>query len=214
MNNKVNSNHYQKADFLLGVHQLNQLPPDTGIEVAFAGRSNAGKSSALNAISGNKRLARTSKTPGRTQQINFFQIDTERHLVDLPGYGYAKVPLKVKQHWQHVLSQYLQTRNALQGVVIMVDIRRLLRDYDLIMLEWCEQRNLPVHILLTKADKLKRGPATAALHMLETQLHKDFPNHVTAQLFSAVTGAGLEQTRAKLDKWFGITNNTHTIQDH
>ncbi len=205
MNKSANDNHYNKADFLLGVHQLNQLPLDIGIEIAFAGRSNAGKSSALNAISGNKRLARTSKTPGRTQQINFFQIDSERHLVDLPGYGYAKVPIKVKQHWQHVLGQYLLTRDALQGVVIMVDIRRLLREYDLIMLELCEQRNLPVHVLLTKADKLKRGPAMAALHTLEGELHKEFSNPVTAQLFSAMTGTGLQQVRAKLDEWFGLT---------
>lgn len=213
MNNKVNNNHYQKADFLLGVHQLSQLPPDEGIEIAFAGRSNAGKSSALNAISGNKHLARTSKTPGRTQQINFFQIDPKRHLVDLPGYGYAKVPIKVKQHWQHVLGQYLLTREVLHGVVIMVDIRRLLREYDVIMLELCEQRNLPVHILLTKADKLKRGPATAALHKLETQLHKEFSNPLTVQLFSAVTGTGLEQAKAKLDEWFELAKVLCTTQD-
>jgi GTP-binding protein len=151
----MNTAHlYQQAQYFLSTHHFHQLPADVGREVAFAGRSNAGKSSAINAIVGQKSLARTSKTPGRTQQIVFFKLDEERRLVDLPGYGFAKVPLKVKEHWQQLLEKYLHTRESFQGLILMMDIRHPLTEFDQQMLLWCQLSNMPVHILLTKADKL------------------------------------------------------------
>lgn len=201
MNNKVN--HYQQARFSLGAHRLDQLPEDGGIEVAFAGRSNAGKSSALNRISAQKNLARTSKTPGRTQQINIFELDPSRRIADLPGYGYAKVPEKVKRHWQHTLELYLRQRQSLRGLILLMDIRHPLTEFDGMMLTWCGTVGMPVHILLTKADKLKRGPGMAALQKLRAQLKTDYPQ-AGAQLFSATKGTGVEEARALLDAWFGF----------
>lgn len=200
-------NNYQRATFTMGAHELSQLPEDQGFEVAFAGRSNSGKSSAINKISAQKSLARTSKTPGRTQQINFFQLNENRHIVDLPGYGFAKVPPRVKRHWQKTLGDYLSNRKALRGLILMVDIRRSFTEFDLQMLEWCQHAQMPTHILLTKADKLSRGAAAAVLQQVRHQLTTDFGVErdspwVTAQLFSALKGTGVEEARVVLDVWF------------
>jgi GTP-binding protein len=193
---------YRQARFLLGAHELTQLPPDTGLEVAFAGRSNAGKSSALNVITGQRALARISKTPGRTQQINFFELGEQRLLVDLPGYGYAKVPDSVRRHWQRVMEGYLTQRQALVGLVLMMDVRRPLTDLDRQLLDWCRHRGLSSHTLLTKADKLSRGKAGAALQATTRALARDYPG-ATVQLFSALKCSGVDAVRQRLDQWFG-----------
>ncbi|WP_290649996.1 ribosome biogenesis GTP-binding protein YihA/YsxC [Aquisalimonas sp.] len=195
------ASRYTQAAFFKSANQLTQLPPDTGIEVAFAGRSNAGKSSALNAITGQKGLARTSKTPGRTQLINVFRLDDLRALIDLPGYGYAKVPVAIKAHWDRVLPAYFAHRQALRGLMLIVDIRHPLRDFDRQMLAWCHHAGLPVHILLNKADKLRRGAAADALHGVRLALDAEFPA-ATTQLFSATRHTGVEDARAVLDAWF------------
>ncbi len=194
-------NPYQNAEFLLSVNNFDQLPADKGIEVAFAGRSNAGKSSAINAITAISNLCRTSKTPGRTQMINFFSIDVNHHLVDLPGYGYAKVPLKIKRHWQKLLERYLLERGSLQGVVIIMDVRRPLTDYDVVLLNWCQSCHMPVHILLSKADKLKRGAAQNTLLKVRQTLNESYPE-TSIQLFSASNHSGLDEARTKLNDWF------------
>lgn len=192
---------YRRATFLLGAHQLRQLPPDEGREVAFAGRSNAGKSSALNTITGNRSLARTSKTPGRTQQINFFRLDETRRLVDLPGYGYAKVPEQAKRHWQHILERYLQTRTSLRGLMLVMDVRHPLKEFDRQMLLWCKKVGMPVHVVLTKADKLKRGAAQRALHGVEGHLRELSLQGAGVQLFSSLKGTGVEEAQRRLDEW-------------
>ena len=159
----IESVNFKRAKFLLSAPTLRQCPEDSGCEVAFAGRSNAGKSSAINTLTDNKNMARTSKTPGRTQLINYFEVGQDKRLVDLPGYGYAKVPKAVKAKWDHHLAEYLQLRQSLVGLILLMDIRHPLQDYDQQMLNWAAQAGLPVHILLTKADKLKRGPAKSSL---------------------------------------------------
>ncbi|ADE16431.1 GTP-binding protein HSR1-related protein [Nitrosococcus halophilus Nc 4] len=194
---------YHKAHYQGSAYTLSQLPPDRGMEVAFAGRSNVGKSSAINAITNIKGLARTSKTPGRTQMINFFQLDARRCLVDLPGYGYAKVPEAVKRQWRQTLSNYLEWRQSLCGIVLVMDIRRLFQPFDLQMLEWCRARGLPVCILLTKSDKLKRGAAKQALEKVTAHLQEAFPS-ARAQLFSAHNRMGVEAIQAQLDRWFEL----------
>lgn len=187
----------------MSVPEPRQAPPDTGLEIAFAGRSNAGKSSALNTLTGRKSLARTSKTPGRTQHLVFFSLDDSRRLVDLPGYGYARVPAKVKAHWDKAMSHYLHERSSLRGLVLMMDIRHPLTDFDQQMLNWCAQTHMPVHILLTKADKLKRGAAQNTLLKVRHQL-ADHPE-ISIQLFSALKRTGAEEARAVLDDWLGFT---------
>ena len=156
------SNPLNPAQYLLSAHTTRQLPADGGTEVAFAGRSNAGKSSALNALTHRNGLARVSKTPGRTQQLVFFQVQPDRYLVDLPGYGYAKVPQELQAHWQAFIDRYFRTREALRGLVVVMDIRHPLKDYDRQMLGYAVQRGLPAHALLTKADKLGRGQQAQA----------------------------------------------------
>ncbi len=195
------SNIYRQAHYTISATQLSELPDDTGIEVAFAGRSNAGKSSAINTITDQKSLARISKTPGRTQMINFFALDDDRALVDLPGYGYAKVPEKMKIRWQQTLGKYLETRQALKGLMLMMDIRHPLKEFDLQMVKWANNANLPVHILLTKSDKLKHGAAMASLHSVESKLKKLNLN-AGAQLFSSLKKTGKEQAIAQLDIWY------------
>jgi GTP-binding protein len=185
---------FPSARFLTSSWQPQQFPPDQGSEVAFAGRSNAGKSSALNAITGRKDLARTSKTPGRTQLINFFELSEGRRLADLPGYGYAKVPEQMKRHWQEFLSRYVESRASLAGLVIVMDARHPLTDFDVQMLDWTRAHGLPTHVLLTKADKLSRGEAMKTLRTVQSSI----TGTATAQLFSAVTKAGVDEARREV----------------
>ena len=194
-----NPNRYNIAHFLISVPHPSQAPEDNGLEIAFAGRSNAGKSSAINRLTNQKSLAKTSKTPGRTQHLVFFELDEQRRLVDLPGYGFAKVPGKVKQEWGAAIEEYLQNRQALQGVILMMDVRHPLTEFDQDMLSWCMHANMPVHILLTKADKLKRGAAQNTLLGLRRDL-TDLPN-VSIQLFSALKGTGVDEALDVLDYW-------------
>lgn len=194
-----NPARYAQVEFLLSVPHPRQAPQDVGFEVAFAGRSNAGKSSALNTITGRKALARTSKTPGRTQHLVFFRLDDHRRLVDLPGYGYAKVPEATKIKWQQAMQTYLTDRLALKGLILIMDIRRPLTDFDQILLDWCIEHQLPVHILLSKADKLKRGAAKSSLLSLKRDL-KAFDG-ISIQLFSSLKRDGVEEAQQKLDEW-------------
>jgi GTP-binding protein len=189
-----------QATFSTSAPNLSRCPTDSIAEVAFAGRSNAGKSSALNRLTGIKNLARTSKTPGRTQLINFFTLDQHRYLVDLPGYGFAKVPVKVRQQWEKSLGEYLQRREALKGLIILMDIRHPMTANDRQMVAWSDHIDLPIHILLTKADKLKRGAAMAALHQVQGILKAEFPG-ITAQLFSATKGNGVDEAQQTILQW-------------
>ena len=193
-------NPYRAARYVISAHHLRQLPADEGYEVAFAGRSNAGKSSAINTLTGQKSLARTSKTPGRTQQIVIFDIDEHRRIADLPGYGYAKVPEKLKAHWQQVMQQYFESRQCLRGVVLVVDIRHPMRPFDVQMLAWCAASGVPCHVLLTKADKLKRGPAQAAL----LQVRKALPPGASAQVWSSKSRDGLDRLIQLLNQWYDL----------
>jgi GTP-binding protein len=179
---------------------LSNAPADFGCEVAFAGRSNAGKSSAINALTGNTKLARTSRTPGRTQLINFFTVADQIRLVDLPGYGFAKVPLKVKQEWNKQLERYLQLRQSLKGLILLMDIRHPLKDYDRQMIEWAVKSEMPVHILLTKSDKLKRGPAKSALFAVQKKL-KAHERWISVQLFSSLSHDGMDELLRTLNWW-------------
>jgi GTP-binding protein len=191
---------YRAARFLTSAARLSQCPPDEGWEAAFAGRSNAGKSSAINSLTGNRKLAKTSKTPGRTQLINFFELSPCQRLVDLPGYGFAKVPQSVKAEWNRQLENYLQRRQSLRGLVLVMDIRHPLQPFDQQILNWALQAAMPVHILLTKADKLKKGPANNTLLKVRDKLagHGDT---VSVQLFSALRHAGHEELIRVLDAW-------------
>jgi GTP-binding protein len=193
---------------MISAPTLALCPDDTGAEVAFAGRSNAGKSSAINALTQQNALARTSRTPGRTQLINFFTVmnDESRRLVDLPGYGYAKVPEAVKIEWQKHLSDYLRGRFSLRGLVLLMDVRHPLTEFDQMMLDYADQRGMPVHILLTKADKLKKGPASAALQKVRSRL-KEWEDLVSVQLFSSLKRDGVVTLSQKLDQWL------HTPED-
>ena len=194
--------NYPTASFLISAPTLALCPDDTGAEVAFAGRSNAGKSSAINALTQQNALARTSRTPGRTQLINFFSVmnDASRRLVDLPGYGYAKVPEAVKLEWQKHLAEYLRNRYSLRGLVLLMDVRHPLTEFDQMMLDYADQRGMPVHILLTKADKLKKGPASAALQKVRSRL-KDWEDLVSVQLFSSLKRDGVDTLSQKLNQW-------------
>lgn len=192
---------YQQAKFLQSASSENTLPPEYGNEVAFAGRSNSGKSSTLNKLCQQKGLARTSKTPGRTQLINFFSLPEDKFLVDLPGYGYAKVPEKIKLQWQQFIEIYLTQRSPLVGLVIMMDIRRPMLEYDMNMLNWANSRNLPVHVVLNKSDKLKHGQASSALLKTHQQLKQINP-HYTVQVFSALKGLGIDELKKQLNIWF------------
>lgn len=193
--------NYQKATFLTSAPDIKALPADTGIEVAFAGRSNAGKSSALNTLTRQNGLARTSKTPGRTQLINTFSLSENQRLIDLPGYGFAKVPLAVKEKWQKALSEYLIKRESLKGIVILMDIRHPLKDLDQDLIHWAVQSNLQVLLLLTKADKLSPGPRKKVL-MEVTEASMAFMGDVTVQVFSSLTKLGLAELEQKLDQWY------------
>lgn len=186
--------HFPPAQFLTSSWQPHQFPPDEGVEVAFAGRSNAGKSSALNAIAGRRDLARTSKTPGRTQLINFFAINERQRLADLPGYGYAKVPEKMREHWRELMTRYVETRASLGGLVIVMDSRRPLTDFDWQMLEWTGAQNVRTYLLLTKVDKLSKSEAITTMRKVRAEVGEA----VGAQLFSAVTKAGVDEARKEV----------------
>jgi len=203
-------NYYLNASFLISAAKLAQLPVDEGGEVAFAGRSNAGKSSAINVLTNNQGLARTSKTPGRTQLINYFQLDEKNRIVDLPGYGYAKVPRKIKQQWGSLLDEYLRTRESLKGLILLMDCRHPLKEFDQQLLGWCNQTQLPVHILLTKSDKFKRGAAKSVLLSVQRDIAGLFDNNagiISIQLFSALKKTGVDELIMTLDKWLNIKHN-------
>ena len=192
--------YFRQAHFLTSAAKFGQCPPDEGYEVAFAGRSNAGKSSAINVICDHRGLAKTSKTPGRTQLLNFFALDEERRLVDLPGYGYARVSVSIKKDWQGNLATYLEKRQCLKGLILMMDARHPLKDFDVQMLEWAAHIDLPVHVLLTKADKLKKGPASASYQKVKAAL-KDMEGELSVQLFSSLKKTGVAEAHQKLNQW-------------
>ncbi|WP_423063388.1 ribosome biogenesis GTP-binding protein YihA/YsxC [Candidiatus Paracoxiella cheracis] len=194
---------YQEATYLISAAELSQLPPDKGCEVAFIGRSNAGKSSALNVITGIKGLARTSKTPGRTQMINFFSLDNDCkcRLVDLPGYGYAKVPLMVKERWELLIDEYLRKRKSLKGLVVIMDIRHPLKEMDRAVIDWAMKCKIPIHILLTKTDKLSASAAKKTLKEVQEAL-KRYGKRISMQLFSSMDRTGLDDVKAVLDAWY------------
>ena len=196
---------FNTAIFTQSSPTLAQCPADSGVEVAFAGRSNAGKSSALNALTDNHKLARTSKTPGRTQLINFFRLSDQQRLVDLPGYGFAKVPKAMKERWDRNLAEYLQGRNSLQGLILLMDIRHPLQPYDLQMLQWAADTKMPVHLLLTKADKLKRGPAQNTLLKVRKELKQlGLDDNISVQTFSALKKDGLKELEKVLRGWLEV----------
>ncbi|WP_049236442.1 ribosome biogenesis GTP-binding protein YihA/YsxC [Moraxella canis] len=212
MNSQEILKQIHQTKFLLSAPTFKLCPEDTGFEVAFAGRSNAGKSSAINTITHQKQLARSSKTPGRTQMINFFTVgDEQARIVDLPGYGYAAVPESMKIKWQKELEEYLVSRQSLVGLVLMTDIRHPLKYFDEQMLHWAKDGGLPVHVLLTKADKLKRGAQKAALLSTKKQLEAlDLPFSI--QLFSALKKEGVDDLANVLGEWLHLTDQSQ--QDH
>lgn len=201
---------YSKATFLTSAPSIRQCPPESGFEVAFAGRSNAGKSSAINTLTNNHRLARTSKTPGRTQLINYFTLgNSEQRLVDLPGYGYAKVSRELKEQWQRDLSEYLQKRQSLQGLVLLMDIRHPLQEFDTTMLAWAKKGQMPVHILLTKADKLSRSQAKNSLFKVQKDLKTlGFSESTSIQCFSSLNSTGVDELKAVLQAWLAPADNS------
>lgn len=187
---------YPHVKFLLGAWQPAQFPDDQGVEVAVVGRSNAGKSSAINVLLNRRDLARTSKTPGLTQQINFFELAPGRRLVDLPGYGYAKVPAKVQEHWRQLMTRYFEIRQSLAGIMVVMDARRPLLELDWQMLEWVRARGLAAHLLLTKSDKLSRDEAARTLRRVQAEAG----TVATAQLFSSPAKAGVEEAQRALER--------------
>lgn len=203
---------FQNAQFHSSAHYLRDLPPAIGIEVAFAGRSNAGKSSALNTLANHNRLAFVSKQPGRTQLINFFSLGGERYLVDLPGYGYAKVPEALRVHWQSVLSSYLSLRPTLAALVLVMDARHPLTPLDRQMLDWFCPSGRPVHVLLTKSDKLSRGEAMKTLAAVRKELSENWGNH-TVQLFSSLKKQGVEEAEAIIGAWLSQTDAVETAEE-
>lgn len=213
----MNSNDFLKrihqTQFLLSAPTFKLCPDDTGFEVAFAGRSNAGKSSAINTLTHQKQLARSSKTPGRTQMINFFTVGNDNHrIVDLPGYGYAAVPESMKIKWQKELEEYLVSRQSLAGLVLMTDIRHPLKYFDEQMLHWAKDGGLPVHVLLTKADKLKRGAQKATLLDTKKQLQAlGLPFSI--QLFSALKKQGIDELAGVLGEWLHLGETTQAPSD-
>ncbi|MEK9932570.1 MAG: ribosome biogenesis GTP-binding protein YihA/YsxC [Methylophilaceae bacterium] len=199
----------QKAKFLTSANHINELPEDDGLEIAFAGRSNAGKSSAINSLSRQNRLAYVSKQPGRTQLVNFFEIEERKYLVDLPGYGYAKVPESMRKHWQKTLPTYLQQRQSLVGLVIVMDIRNPLTALDINMLDWFAPRQKPIHVLLTKCDKLSKDKQNKTLFSVQKELENQwstfYQTPCTAQLFSSLKKIGLEEADGVLETWLSFS---------
>ena len=193
--------NYHMTHFVISAPDIRHLPSDVGIEVAFAGRSNAGKSSALNTLTEQKSLARTSKTPGRTQLINLFQVEEGVRLVDLPGYGYAQVPEEMKRKWQRALGEYLQMRNCLKGLVVLMDIRHPLKDLDQQMIQWAVDVGTPVLVLLTKSDKLASGARQKQLNVVRAQV-ESFMGDIQVETFSSLKKTGVDKLKAKLNSWF------------
>lgn len=196
--------NYRNTQFVTSAPDIRHLPDNTGIEIAFAGRSNAGKSSSLNRLCDQKSLAKTSKTPGRTQLINLFKVDDECHIVDLPGYGYAQVPLEMKEKWQRSLGEYLQKRDQLGGLVVLMDIRHPMKDLDQQLIYWAVESKLPVLVLLTKADKLKTGARKQQLMKIR-EASLAFCGDVEVELYSSLKGIGVDKLRQKLDAWYHTT---------
>jgi GTP-binding protein len=200
---------YHQAKFINSAPRLQDAPKDEGLEVAFAGRSNAGKSSAINTLTRQNHLARISKTPGRTQMLNFFEFAEGKKLVDLPGYGYARVPLAVKEKWHKMMEDYLSNRKALSGIVLVMDVRHPLTEFDWQMINWCEHNQLPLHIILTKADKLAYGAAKSTLLKVQKELaNVNFP--LSLQLFSSLNKTGVDEIHQVLDQWF----NPVELEEH
>jgi len=202
--------NFQTAQFLISAPSIRECPEESGAEVAFAGRSNAGKSSAINTLTANGKLARTSKTPGRTQLINFFSLHHSAHmrLVDLPGYGYAKVPLSTKKQWQQHLSEYLHKRKSLRGLILLMDIRHPMREFDTMMINWAVDAQMPVHTLLTKCDKLKRGAAKNTLLQFRNHMREaGVAELVSGQLFSSLKHEGVDELRTLLSAWLSAPTN-------
>jgi len=199
-------NSYRKAKFLLSCPSLKGCPDDNGYEVIFAGRSNAGKSSAINTLTEQKKLAKVSRTPGRTQHLVFFELDEQRRLVDLPGYGYAKVPDTVKQKWNQNMSEYFDNRNCLKGAILVMDCRHPLKPFDEMMLQWCINSDIDTNILLTKSDKLKKGAASSTKLAVKNAV-KDIPN-INVQLFSSLKKEGVSELCKYLDKIFELNNES------
>lgn len=193
--------HFQNTTYLTGAADMTAFSPDFGSEIAYVGRSNAGKSSALNAITGIKGLARTSRSPGRTQLIHFFEIDHLHRLVDLPGYGYAKIQKSVKTQWALLIHDYLQSRKSLKGLILVMDIRHPLKTLDLQLISWCVDMEMPLHILLTKADKLNISAQKNVVNHVKNALAQ-FQGVLSVQLFSALKNKGVDEARAKLMSWF------------
>ena len=200
-----------QAKFTISAPDIRRLPDDTGVEVAFAGRSNAGKSSALNTLTRQKSLARTSKTPGRTQLINVFEIAENKRLIDLPGYGFAKVPLEMKKKWQKALGEYLEKRECLQGLVVLMDIRHPLKDLDRDLIEWAVDSDLPVLCLLTKSDKLSQGKASAEVLKVKKTL-APLKGNIKVQAFSSLKRTGFDQANQVICNWFADDEVVETAE--
>ena len=204
--------HLTKATFTISAPDIRHLSEDTGVEVAFAGRSNAGKSSALNTLTNQKGLARTSKTPGRTQLINVFDIGNNNRLIDLPGYGFAKVPLAMKEKWQKALGEYLEKRKSLKGLVVLMDIRHPLKDLDMNLIQWAADSELPILALLTKADKLSQGKCSTEVLKVKKAL-KSLNTEITVQAFSSLKRTGVEQANTIICNWFSQNEDNATDTD-
>ena len=203
--------HLSKATFTLSAPDIRRLPEDSGIEVAFAGRSNAGKSSALNTLTNQRGLARVSKTPGRTQLINIFEVAPNRRLVDLPGYGFAKVPIEMKKKWQKALGEYLEKRECLKGLVILMDIRHPLKDLDMDLIQWAADSDLPILALLTKCDKLSQGKRSAEVLQVKKAL-SSLNVDITVQAFSSLKYTGLEQANGIICQWLSAGLDTDMME--
>lgn len=214
MENTLSSSsiNLHRATFTLSAPDIRRLPDDNGIEVAFAGRSNAGKSSALNTLTNQKSLARTSKTPGRTQLINVFEIAENKRLIDLPGYGFAQVPLEMKKKWQKALGEYLEKRECLKGLVILMDIRHPLKDLDKDLIQWAVDSELPILVLLTKCDKLSLGQSATEVLKVKKVL-KEHNADITVQAFSSLKRTGSEQATAVIQAWFEGDFDENLAQD-
>jgi len=194
-------NIFNQCQFLVSAFNITQLPEDEGMEIAFAGRSNAGKSTAINALTNRKGLAKVSKTPGRTQLFNCFEFANNKRLIDLPGYGYAKVPMKMRNHWRHEINLYLLKRKSLIGVVIIMDIRHPMKEFDKQMISWADQSNLYSHVLLNKADKLNTGKRNQTLIEVKAEIQQ-ISASTGVQDFSALRKTGTQELSQTVKKWF------------